>query len=273
LRDLGYVEGKNITIDFRWAESVSQLPELAAELVKLNVDLIFASSSTQVGPALSATRTIPIIFANHADPIGTGHVASLARPGGNATGLSMLLTDLVGKELTILREVVPNASKIGILWNPETPSHKPAVKGVEVAGQALGMQMVLMPGRTADEFQTAISTFSQEKVAGFLALPSLVSYSERKYLAELALRYRMPGMFGLKENAEAGGLMSYGADTIDLHRRAATYIDKIFKGAKPSDLPVEQASTYEFAINLKTARALGLNIPRSVQLQATVMIE
>jgi len=272
LRDLGYVEGKNIVIEFRWAERVDQMPELAAELVRMNVDVIFASSSTQVGPARQATKTIPIVFANHADPVGIGHVASLARPGGNITGLTMLLSDLAGKELEMLTEVVPPATRIGVLWNPETPSHPPALKAVEAAGEKLGVQLLIVPARTVEEFDGAFSTMTREHVGGVLVVASLLSYSHRLLLADLTLKHRLPGMFGLKENAEAGGLMSYGADTIDLHRRAASYIDKILKGVKPADLPVEQASKYELVINLKTAKALGITIPPLLLFQADVII-
>src|SRR5216684_3646459 len=192
LRDLGWIEGRNIAFEIRWAPTPDRLPEIAAELVRINVNVILAGSSTQVEPARRATQTIPIVFAVHADPIGTGHVASLARPGGNITGLSQLLTELSAKELEMLKEVVPQAMRIGVLWNPTIPSHPLALKSVEAA----------------------------------------------------ALKYRLPGMFGFREHAEAGGLISYGPDINDLYRRTATYVDKILKGAKPADLPVEQASKY-----------------------------
>jgi putative tryptophan/tyrosine transport system substrate-binding protein len=273
LRDLGYVEGKNIVIEFRWAERVEQLPELAAELVRMKVDIIFASSSTFVEPARQATKTIPIVFATHADPIGVGHVASLARPGGNITGLSMLLTDLVAKELEIFKEAMPQATRIGILWNPTTPSHRPAVQAVQAAGKKLGVQLLMVSARTVEEFDGAFATMTRERAGGFLVVASPLSVSQRVPLAELALKHRLPGMFGTKENVEAGGLMSYGADLNDLHRRAALYVDKILKGVKPADLPVEQASKYELVINLRTAKALGLTIPESFLLRADKVIE
>ena len=273
LRDLGYVEGKNIVIEFRWAERVEQLPEIAAELVRMKVDIIFASSSTSVEPARQATKTIPIVFAVHADPVGVGHVASLARPGGNITGLSMLLTDLVAKELEIFKEAVPQTTRIGILWNPTTPSHRPAVQAVEAVGEKLGVQLLLVPARTVEEFDGAFSTMTQERMGGFLVVASPLSFSQRAPLAELALKHRLPGMFGSRENVEAGGLISYGVDYNDLHRRAALYVDKILKGVKPADLPVEQASKYELIINLKTANALGLAIPESLLLRADKVIE
>jgi putative tryptophan/tyrosine transport system substrate-binding protein len=273
LRDLGYVEGKNIVIEFRWAGRVEQLPEMAAELVRMKVDLILVSSSTYVEPARQATKTIPIVFALDADPVGLGHVASLARPGGNITGLSTLLTDLATKELEILKEAVPQTTRIGILWNPTTPSHGPAVQAVEAVGEKLGVQLRLVPARTVQEFDGAFSTMTRERMGGFLVIASPLSFSQRAPLAELALKHRLPGMFGSKENVEAGGLMSYGVDYNDLHRRAALYVDKILKGVKPADLPVEQASKYELIINLKTAKALGLTIPETLLATADEVIQ
>jgi putative ABC transport system substrate-binding protein len=273
LRDLGYVEGRNIVIEFRWAERVEQLPDLAAELVQMNVDVIFATSSTMVEAARQATKTIPIVFAFHADPVGIGHVASLARPGGNITGLTMLLTDLVAKELEIFKEAAPQATRIGILWNPTTPSHRPAVQAVEAAGEKLGVQLLMLPVRTVEDFDRAFLTMTRERAGGFLDVASPLSVSQRAPLAELALKHRLPGMFGTKENVKAGGLMSYAADQNDLIRRAATYIDKILKGTKPADLPVEQASKYELVTNLKTAKALGIEIPPTLLARADEVIE
>ena len=273
LRDLGYVQGKNILIEFRWAERADQLPELAAELVHMNVDVIFASVSTYVEAARQATKTIPIVFSNHADPIGIGHVSSLAHPGGNITGLSMLLTELSAKELEIFTEAVPQVRRIAVLWNPTTPSHPPAVKAVESAGNKLGIALYTLPVQSVEDFDGAFSVMTQERVGGFLAIASPLTTSQRTLLAEFALKHRLPGIFGVKENVEAGGLMSYGADINDLWRRAAVYIDKILKGAKPADLPVEQASKYQLIINLKTAKALGLTIPESFLLRADEVIE
>lgn len=273
LHDLGHVEGKNFIFVFRWADRVEQLPELAADLVRNNVDVIFAQSSTMVDAARQATSTIPIVFATHADPVGLGHVASLAQPGGNITGLSMLLTDLVAKELEILTQVVPEARRIAVLWNPTTPSHAPAVKAVEAAGQRLGLQLVMVPAQTVDDFDRAFALMTRERVGAFLAVASPLFFTRRVPLAEGARKYRLPGMFGSRENVEAGGLVSYGADLLDLHRRATTYIDKILKGAKPDQLPVEQASKFEMVINLKTAKAIGLTVPPSMLLRADTVIE
>jgi putative tryptophan/tyrosine transport system substrate-binding protein len=273
LRDLGYVEGKNIVIEFRWAERVDQLPEFAAELVRMNVDVIFGQSSTMIGAALQATKTIPIVFAVHADPVGIGHVASLARPGGNVTGLSMLLTELCTKELEILKEAVPQATRFGVLWNPSTPSHQPALKAIEAASENLGVQLNMVPVQAAEDFDVAFATMARGRVDGLLVVASPLGNSQRALLAELALKHGLPGIFGDKQNVESGGLMSYAADLLDLFRRAALYIDKILKGAKPADLPVEQASKYQFVINLKTAKALGLTIPPMLLALADEVIE
>ncbi len=273
LRQLGDVEDKNIVIDLRWAKTVDQLPELAAELVRMNVDVIFAMSSTEVEPARQATKTIPIVFAINADPVGLGHVTSLARPGGNITGLTVIQTDLVGKQLEILKEAVPQATRIGVLFSPTAPSHRPAVQAVETAGERLGVHLLMVPAWTVEDFEGAFSTMSREHVGGFLAVSAPLLGSNRARLADLALKHRLPGMFGNKENVEAGGLISYGADFNDMVRRAATYIDKILKGAKPADLPVEQASKYELVINLKTAKAIGLILSEAFLLRADKVIE
>jgi putative tryptophan/tyrosine transport system substrate-binding protein len=273
LRDLGYVEDRSVIIEWRWAEKVDDLPELAAELVRMKVDLIVASSSTFVEAARQATMTIPIVFAVHGDPVGLGHAASLARPSGNATGLSMLLTELATKELEMMKEAVPQARRIGILWNPTTPSHLPALKAIEVASERLGVQVRMVPAQTVEEFDSVFSTMTQDGVNSFLVVASPLIVAHGGALAALAIKYRLPGMYPFKENVEAGGLMSYGADRDDLYRRAATYIDRILKGAKPADLPVEQASKYQLVINLRTAKSLGLTVPPSLLARADEVIE
>jgi putative ABC transport system substrate-binding protein len=273
LRQLGYVEGKNIVIEFRWAKTVDQLPELAGELVRMNVDVIFAPTSTDTEAARQATKTIPIVFANHADPVGVGHVASLARPGGNITGLSVLLTDLVAKQLEILKEAVPQATRIGVLFSPTAPSHRPALQALETAGQTLGVQLQLVPVRTAEDYDGAFAMMARERVGGCLVVAAPIFFSHRARVTELALKHRLPATFGDREYVEAGGLMSYSSDLRDLARRAAAYIDKILKGAKPADLPVEQASKYELVINLKTAKALGLEISPTLLARADEVIE
>jgi len=273
LRDLGYFEGKNIAIEFRWAERAEQLPDLAADLVRRKVDVIFAISSTMVEPARQATSTIPIVFATHADPVGIGHVVSLARPGGNITGLSMLLTELVPKELEILTEVVPEAKRIAVLWNPSTPSLPPAMKAVDAAGQRLGLQLVKVPAQASEDFDGAFSVMARERAEALMVVASPLFITHRERLAKLASQHRLPAMFGSKENVQAGGLISYSADLTDLHRRAASYISKILKGAKADELPVEQASKFEMVINLKAAKALGLTVPPSLIARADEVIE
>ena len=273
MHELGYVEGKSIIIEFGWAETVDQLHERAAELVRINVDVIFATSSTEVEAARHATKTIPIVFGTHADPVGTGHVASLPRPGGNITGLSVLQTDLTAKALEIFTEAVPQATRLGVLWNPTAPSHRPTLQAAEAAGSKLGVQLLMVPARTVEDFEGAFATMARERMDGFFVAASTLTLSQRALLAELAVKHRLPSMFGTRDNVEAGGLMSYAPDHRDLTRRAATYIDKIIKGAKPADLPVEQASKYQLLINLKTAKAIGLDVSPMLLARADEVIE
>jgi putative ABC transport system substrate-binding protein len=273
LRDLGYIEGKNISIEYRWAPQADQTFDLATELVQMNVDVIFAPASTQVEPARRATNRIPIVFAQHADPVGLGDVASLSRPGGNITGMSMLLTELSVKELEILSETFPNAARIGVLWNPTTPSHPTAVRAIVAASEKLGVRVVLAPAGSVAEIQEAFAMMSREQVSGVLVLSSPLYNTHGELLAEYQMKHRLPEIFANKGNVNAGGLISYGADLDDLYRRAAAYIDKIFKGAKPADLPVEQASKYLMVINLKTAKALGVTLPQNVLARADEIIE
>jgi putative tryptophan/tyrosine transport system substrate-binding protein len=274
LRDLGYIESKNILIEFGWAQTVEDLPALAERYVRTKVDIIFAPVSTFVAPARLATNTIPIVFASHADPVGVGDVASLSKPGGNITGLSMVLTELAAKELQILREAIPQGSRFGVVWNPTTPSHLAALASVESAARVLGVEVYKVPMRAVEDSERTFDLLTQAKVDGVLILASPTAYSiNGARLAELALRRGLPSMFGLDENAEDGGLMSYSADILDLYRRSAAYIDKILKGARPADLPVEQASKYKLVINMKTARALGLTIPEPLLATADEVIE
>jgi putative ABC transport system substrate-binding protein len=273
LRDHGYVEGKSIGFVFRCAETAERLPELAADLVRLKVALIFAPTSTEVDAARRATKTISIVFAGHADPQGVGHVASLARPGGNITGLSLLLTEIVPKQLEIMKQALPHMKRIGVLVTVTAASHRPAMHAVEATAQRLGVQVLTVPVRTPEDLDGAFAMMVRERVNGFLALATPLIRAQRAVLAELSLKHRLAGMFGPKECVEAGGLMSYFSDQEDITRRAAAYIDKILKGAKPGDLPVEQASKYELVINLKTAKALGLTIPPSLLQRADQVIE
>jgi len=273
LRELGYVEGKNITIEFRWAETIDELRERAAELVRMNVDVIFATSSTEVGAAKEVTKAIPIVFATHADPIGTGHVTSLPRPSGNITGLSVMQSDLTAKALAILKEAVPQLTRLGVFWNSTVASGRPTLQSAEAAGAKLGIQIYSVPVRASKDFDGAFATMARERVGGVFVAASTLTRVERTPLAQLAIKHRLPSMFGTRENVEAGGLMSYAPDQADLTRRAATYIDKILKGDKPAGLPVEQASKYRLAINLGTAKQLGLHLPPTLLALADDLID
>ena len=274
LRESGWIEGQNILIEFRAAEgNTARLPELAAELVRLKVDLIVARASIFVQPAKEATSSIPIVFLTHADPVGTGHVASLARPGGNITGLAVLMTDLAPKGLEFLISAVPVAQRIAVLWNPDTPSHTPALKAMEEAGRTLRVQLQAVGARSAAELESAFAAMTRARAQAVLVLGAAIFLAERQRVAELAIKHRLPTMSMLKDVVDAGGLMSYSPNYDDLYRRGAIYVDKILKGARPADLPVEQATKFELAINLKTARALGLTIPQSVLARADQIIE
>jgi putative ABC transport system substrate-binding protein len=274
LRELGWIEGGNILIEFRGAEgNYARLPELAADLVRLKVDLIVARASTFVQPAKAATSSIPIVFLIHADPVGTGHVASLARPGGNITGLAVLMTDLAPKGLELLISAVPVAKRIAVLWSPDTPSHTPALKAVEEAARTLRVQLQPVGVRTAAELEGAFAAMARARAQAVLVLAGPIFFAERQRVAELAIKHRLPTMSTLKEVMEAGGLMSYGPNFEDLFRRGAIYVDKILKGSKPADLPVEQAAKFELVINLKTAKALGLTIPPSLLQRADQVIQ
>jgi putative ABC transport system substrate-binding protein len=273
LRELGYVEGKNIKIEFRWAGTDDELRERAAELVRMNVDVIFATSSTEVGAAKEVTKAIPIVFATHADPVGTGHVTSLPRPGGNITGMSVMQSDLTAKALAILKEAVPQATRFGVFWNSTVASGRPTLQAAEAAGAKLGIQIHSVPVRASKDFDGAFAAMARERVGGVFVAASTLTRVERTPLAQLAIKYRLPSMFGTRENVEAGGLMSYAPDQADLTRRAATYIDKILKGDKPAVLPVEQASKYRLAINLGTAKQLGLHLPPTLLALADDLID
>jgi putative ABC transport system substrate-binding protein len=249
------------------------MPALARELVGMNVDVILAPASTQVAPVRKATNRIPIIFAQHADPVGTGDVATLAHPGGNVTGVSMVLTELAAKGLEILKEAIPSITKVGVLWNPTTPSHTQVIKQLKVAAASLGLQLIMAPVRETADFGDAFATMRREQADGLIVPPSPLTNSQVAPLAELELQYRLPGMFGNKDNVKAGGLMSYGADFEYMYRHAATYIDKVLKGEKPADLPVEQASKYYLIVNLKTAKALGIELSPTVIARADEVVE
>jgi putative tryptophan/tyrosine transport system substrate-binding protein len=274
LRDLGYVEGKSLIIEFRWPGTVEQMHEAAAELVRMKVDIIFASGSTQSESARRATSTIPIVFGAHADPVGLGHVSSLARPGGNMTGLAVMTPEITAKQMEILKETVPQATNFGVLWDRTAPSHRPTLQAAEAVKGKLGVQLRTVGVSTSSDYGGAFATMAQARVDAVLVHSSALTVRHNPLLlAELALKHRLPTMFMSRGNVVASGLMSYGPDFTDTTRRAAIYIDKILKGAKPGDLPVEQASKYLLIINLKTARALGLTIPPLMLARADEVIE
>jgi ABC-type uncharacterized transport system substrate-binding protein len=278
LRDLGYVEGRNLVIEYRSAEGkLERLPALAAELVALKVDVIVAGGGTPAAlAAKQATKTIPIVFVPLADPVTSGLVTSLARPGGNVTGLSVLLPELVGKCLEQLTRAVPGVSRVAVLWQPDAypeRTGKDMLKGADVAARALGVRLQFLEARGPADFDRAFSGMTRARAGALTVLTSNMLLGERRRLVDLAAENRLPAVYTWREFVDAGGLMSYGPDLVDSFRRAATYVDKILKGAKPADLPIEQPTKFELVINLKTAKALGLTIPQSVLLRADRVIE
>ena len=274
LGERGWNEGVNILIEYRWVEgNAARLPELAADLVRLKVDLIVARGSFFTGALKAATSSIPIVFIAHADPVATGHVASLARPGGNITGLSALQTELGPKGLELLSTVIPAAKRIAVLWHPDTPSTIPGLKALQEPARMLRLQLQRVGARTVGELEGAFSTMTRDGAQAVLVLGTPFFITARQRLAELAIAHRLPTMFQGRPYVEAGGLMSYYPNHEDLCRRAAVYVDKILRGAKPADLPVEQASKLELVINGRTAVAIGLRIPPSVLLRADEIIE
>jgi len=275
LRDLGYVEGQNIAIEPRWAEGqYDRYPALAADLVSLKVDVIVAQGGAATQAAQQATRTIPIVMSLVLDAVGSGLVPSLARPGGNVTGTSFMGPDLVGKQLQVLKEVVPKVSRVALLMNPANPASAPMLREAEAAARALGVRLQVLEARDPQEIDSAFAAMTRERAGALLIFPDPIFGNQRRQIAELAAKRRLPAMHGgSPEYPEAGGLMVYSPNILDLKRRAATYVDKILKGAKPAELPVEQSTRFDLVINLKTAKALGLTIPQSLLLQATEVIQ
>ena len=274
LRELGYLEGQNVAFESRFGEGKpDQLPRLAAELVRLKVDVIVTSGTPATQAAKQATRTIPIVMTNNADPVGAGLVASLARPGGNVTGLTAQDADLGGKRLEFFLQVVPKGSRLALLIDETNPGTVLIAKGTQAAAAALGLQLQSLGVRDPGGLDSAFSALKESRAGALIVESSSMLFTWRTRLAELALKNRLPTMFAQKQYAEAGGLMAYAADFSDLFRRAATVVDKILKGAKPADLPIEQPTKWEFVINLKTAKALGLTIPPSLLQRADQVIE
>ena len=275
LRELGWVEGQNMAIDYRFAEDrFDRLPDLAAELVRLKVDVIVAGPTQPAVVAKNATRTIPIVMVSAADPVELGLIASLARPGGNVTGLSFSVNpELFGKGLEFLKEAVPKLRRVAVLSNPANPAQPRAIDKVKVAARSLAIPLQLLEARGPNEFAGAFAAMAKQRVEALLVVAEGLFLRHRARLADLEAKYRLPSMHGLKENVEAGGLMSYGPSVVVTFRRAAVFVDKILRGTKPADLPVEQPTTFELVINLKTAKALGLTLPPALLQRADQVIE
>jgi putative ABC transport system substrate-binding protein len=277
LRELGYIEGQNIKVEYRWTDVLSadprQLDVLAAELVRLRVDVLVASITPVIQAATRATTTIPIVMANAADPVTSGFVASLARPGGNVTGMSRLLPEMIGKELELLKRAVPGVSRIGILSNPDNRLHAHMLNRARHEAPALGVELEIAEASTPNQLEAALEALGRGRVGAILIFGDGMFFLNRARLATVLLRLRLPSMFANVEHVEAGGLMSYSASARDNYRRSAYFVDRILRGANPADLPVEQPTKFELVINAKTAKALGLTIPPSLLLQVDQVIE
>jgi putative ABC transport system substrate-binding protein len=274
LRDLGWVEGKNISIEYRYAEGRNdRLPDLAADLVRLKVDIIVAAVNTDALAAKHATRAIPIVMASAGDPVAGGLVESLARPGGNITGLSQIAPEMAGKRLELLKEIVPKLSRVAALWNPQGTTSPLSWKELQLPARELGVQLHSLEARSSNDFAKAFEDATRARAGALAVMPDPLFAGNLKRIADLAVKSRLPSIFHLREFADLGGLMAYGPDRSDMFRRAATFVDKILKGAKPAELPVEQPTKFELVINLKTAEALGLTIPQSVLIRADQMIQ
>jgi putative ABC transport system substrate-binding protein len=274
LRELGYSEGRNIFIEQRYAGGrFEMLPELAAELVRLKVDILVVSGAPASNAARNATSIIPIVMTDVSDPVGIGLVASLPRPGGNVTGLSDFNAGVVAKRLELLKELVPSVLRVGVLLNPANPSNPLQMKLTQAAAPALGVTLLPLEAKGPEDIDRAFAAMREERTGALLVFGDPMLGSNNRRIVELAAKARLPTTYSRREMADAGGLMSYGAKFTDLSRRAATYVDKILKGAKPGDLPIEQPTKFELVINLKTAKALGLTIPQSLLQRADQVIE
>ena len=272
LRELGYVEGQNILIQYRYAEGVEErLPNLAAELVQLNVDVIFVNGTTGTQAAKRATKTIPIVMTSVTDPLGTGLVASLAHPGGNVTGLSNF-SELGGKQLELLKEAFPRVTRIAVIWDPANAANARLLAEMKVTADGLRTVLQSLEVRSSDDFDRVFSAIKKEHARALIVLRNVITYTHPKRIVDFAVKSNLPAMYPDRVLVDAGGLMSYGPDFLDMIHRAATYVDKILKGAKPADLPVEQPTKFEFVINLKAAKQIGLTIPPKVLARADKII-
>ena len=274
LRELGYREGRNIAFELRWLEGkLERSPVVVAELVRLKVDCIVTPGTVTTRAAQKATTTIPIIMANSSDPVADGFIASLPRPGGNITGLSSVLRELGGKQLELLKQVVPSASRVAVLWNPDNPGHALREREIESAARALGLVCQPLKVSAANNFDAAFQAATAERADGLIAMSDVLFQNHRSRIVALAAKHRLPAMYSEHEYVTAGGLMVYGSNLADQYRRAASYVHKIIKGAKPASLPVEQPTKFELVINVKTAKALGLTLPPSLLRRADEVIQ
>jgi putative tryptophan/tyrosine transport system substrate-binding protein len=274
LQQLGWIEGKNVVIEYRYAENrLNRLSELAAELARLNVDVIVAAGTLAPLAAKRATATIPIVMTSAGDPLGTGLVASLARPVGNITGLSLMSPEIAAKRLELLRDIIPELARVAVIWNAANPYPAFVFKETESAASQLKIEVQSLEVRTLDDINSALAAALQKKAGALITVEDPLTQNYRKQIADFATKNRMPAMSGLREYVNDGGLLSYGPNLADLYRRAAGYVDKILKGARPVDLPVEQPATFELVINLKTAKALGLTVPDKLLATADEVIE
>jgi putative tryptophan/tyrosine transport system substrate-binding protein len=274
LRELGWVEGENVVFERRYAENrLERLPELAADLVRLKVDVIVATGTLAPLAAKRATSTIPIVMTGAGDPLGTGLVDSLARPGGNVTGMSLMAPELGGKRLELLKELLPRLARVAVLWNAANPYSALVFKQVQAAGTTLGIEVQSLEVRQPDDFDRAFETVRRQHPDALMTVDDPLTINHRKRIADFAVGQLLPTLQGFREFVTAGALMSYGANVVDLARRAAGYVDKILKGAKPADLPVQQPTKFELVINLKTAKAIGITIPPSLLARADEVIE
>jgi putative ABC transport system substrate-binding protein len=274
MRELGYREGKDFVVEWRLAEGqYERFTEFAAEMVRLKVEVIVVSTPAGIRPTQQATSTIPIVMGYSTDPIGSGFVTSLARPGGNVTGLASSLDDIVPKQIELLASAVPGLSRVGLLVNPGNPNTPPVLKSAQASARQAGFVLVAVEAQTPSELEAAFVTLTKERVGAVIVIADAFFNSQRRRLVELALQARLPTMFGQREYAQEGGLMSYGESLFEFYRRAANYVDKIFKGANPADLPIEQPTLFKLVINRKTADALGVTIPPQLYIFADEVIE
>ena len=274
LRELGYVEGKNIVIEYRWADGkIERLPDLAAELVRINVDIIVTGGPQATRPAKKATGTVPIVMAFDSDPVGNGFVASLAQPGGNVTGLSAVSPEISGKQLELLKEILPKLSRVAVLGNSAEPANAQALTETKAAAGVFGVDLQYLDLLSPKDVETAFRAAAKGRAEAALVLTSPITFSQRAQVVDLAAKSRLPAIYWSPEFVEHGGLMTYSVSFTDLFRRAATYVDKILKGAKPAEIPVEQPTKFELLINLKTAKQIGLTIPPNVLARADKVIK